>query len=230
MTDSRAGTRGDALPPTWRPVSGRRFYPPCGVRRPGSVLLLVLLSGLAVAWLGDRLAPLPTVSGAQSAGTPSWRMLAMFAGVLPVLSLHSRMAGLEAVGTTRFHRGRALRLTALWVASMVVFLGVCAAFVEGRVLEVMAGALPGWTGLGLLSGRLLGWRQGWILPALVLLLVGYWSVQDGSGGYPWWDFTRSPVVEKPLGLGISVGLLAVGMMAYWMTPWRLRSLLRRTRL
>lgn len=227
MTDSRVGTRIDALLPAWRPGPGRRFYPPCGVRRPGSVLLVVLLSGLAVAWLGDRLAPLPTVAGAQTAGTPSWRMLAMFAGVLPVLSLHSRMAALEAVGTTRFHRGRALRLTMLWATSMAVFLGVCAMSVEGRVMEVMAGALPGWTGLGLLSGRLFGWRQGWILPALVLLLISYWSVQDGTGSYPWWDFTRSPVVEQPMGIGISLGLLAVGITAYRMTPWRLRGLLRR---
>ncbi len=227
MSDSRAGTRVDALLLAWRSGPGRRFYPPCGVRRPGSVLLLVLFSGLAVVWLGDRVAPLPTVASAQAAGTPSWRMLAMFAGVLPVLSLHSRMAELEAVGTTRFHRRRALRLTTLWATSMVAFLGICAVSAEGRVLEVMAGALPGWTGLGLLSGRLLGWRQGWILPALVLCAVGYWGVQDGTGSYPWWDFTRSPVVDRPMGLGISLGLLAAGVMAYWTTPWRLRRLLRR---
>jgi hypothetical protein len=49
VTDSRAGARIDALLPTWRPGAGRHFYPPCGVRRPGSVLLVVLLSGLAVA-------------------------------------------------------------------------------------------------------------------------------------------------------------------------------------
>ncbi len=228
MTDSRAGTRINALLPTWRPSPGRRFYPPCGVRQPGSVLLMVLLSGLAVAWLGDRLAPLPTVAGTQTAGTPSWRMLAMFAGALPVLSLHSRMAALEAVGTARFHRGRALRLIMLWATSMAVFLGVCAVSVEGRVLEVMAGALPGWTGLGLLSGRLLGWRQGWILPALALLLISYWSVQDGTGSYPWWDFSRSPVAEHPVGIGVSLALLAVGALAFWMTPWRLRGLLRRS--
>ncbi len=228
MTDSHAGTRVDALPSAWQTSWGRRFHPPCGVRRPKSVLLLVLLSGLAVTWLGDTLAPLPTVAGARAAGTPSWRMLAMFAGVLPVLSLHSRMAALEAVGTTRFHRGRALRLTLLWATSMAVFLGICAVSVEGRVMEVMAGALPGWTGLGLVSGRLLGWRQGWILPALVLLLVGYWGVQDGTGSYPWWDFTRAPVVERPMSLGISLGLLAAGMVAYSMTAWRLKGLLRRS--
>ncbi|MFD9466616.1 hypothetical protein [Streptomyces sp. NPDC060027] len=153
-------------------------------------------------------------------------MLAMFAGVLPVLSLHSRMAALEAVGTTRFHRGRALRLTILWAVSMAIFLGTCAISVEGRVLEVMAGALPGWTGLGLLSGRMFGWRQGWILPVLVLLLVSYWSIQDGTGSYPRWDFTRSPVVDQPTSLGMSLGLLAVGIAAYRMTPWRLRSLLK----
>jgi hypothetical protein len=138
------------------------------------------------------------------------------------------MAELEAVGTTRFYRGRALRLTLLWATSMAVFLGICAVSVEGRVVEVMAGALPGWTGLGLLSGRLLGWRQGWILPALVLLLVGYWGVPDGTGGYPWWDFSRAPVVERPMSLGISLGLLAVGVMAYSMTAWRLKGLLRRS--
>ncbi|WP_124266586.1 hypothetical protein [Streptomyces sp. ADI98-10] len=92
----------------------------------------------------------------------------------------------------------------------------------------MAGALPGWTGLGLLSGRLLGWRQGWILPALALLLISYWSVQDGTGSYPWWDFSRSPVAEHPVGIGVSLALLAVGTLAFWMTPWRLRGLLRRS--
>ncbi|WP_282703132.1 hypothetical protein [Streptomyces sp. CC219B] len=65
------------------------------------------------------------------------------------------------------------------------------------------------------------------MPALVLCAVGYWGVQDGTGSYPWWDFTRSPVVDRPMGLGISLGLLAAGVMAYWTTPWRLRRLLRR---
>ncbi len=219
------GTRKALLPPR-RLGLGSRFKPPCGVRRPGGVLLMVLLSGLSVAWLGDTLTPLPTAAGAQSPGTPSWRMLAMFAGVLPVLSLHSRMAELEAVGTTRFYRGRALRLTTLWAVSTVIFLGSCAVSAEGRVLEVMAGALPGWTGLALLSGRVCGWRQGWIFPALVLLLVSYWGVQDETGSYPWWDFTRSPLLEQPTSLGMSVGLLTVGIAAYWMTPWRLRTLLQ----
>ncbi|MFP3988957.1 hypothetical protein U9R90_15945 [Streptomyces sp. E11-3] len=228
MTDIRDGTDTGAMPSAWRPGRpGGRFHPPCGVRRPGSILLVVLLVGLAVAWLGDRTTPLPTVEGARGAGTPGWRMLAMFAGVLPLLSLHSRMAGLEAVGTARFHRGRAWRLTVLWATSMAVFTGVCAVSVEGRVLEVMAVALPGWTGLGLLGGRLLGWRQCWILPAQVLCVVGYWGVEDGAGGYPWWDFTHAPVAERPMGLGISLGLLVAGMIAYWVTPWRVRSLLRR---
>jgi hypothetical protein len=154
-------------------------------------------------------------------------MLAMFAAVLPVLSLHSRMADLEAVGTTRFHRGRAWRLTMLWVMSMAVYLGVCAVPVEDRVWEVMAVALPGWTGLALLGGRVLGWRQTWVFPSVVLCAVSYWGVQDDSGGYPWWDFTRAPVAERPMGLGLSLGLLAAGVMAYWLTPWRLRGLLRR---
>lgn len=205
----------------------RRFHPPCGVQRPVTVLLLVLFSALAVTWLGDRPAPLPTVAGPRAEGVPSWRLLAMFAGVLPVLSLHSRMAALEAAGTARFHRMRVVRLTTLWTTGTAVFLSVCAVSVEGRVLAVMAAAILGWTGLGLLSGRLCGWRQAWILPVLVLCVVSYWGVPDGTGDYPWWDFTRSPVTERSTGFGISLGLLALGLMAYWTTAWRLNGLVRR---
>ncbi|MFJ5828183.1 hypothetical protein [Streptomyces sp. NPDC093089] len=151
-------------------------------------------------------------------------MLAMFAGVLPLLALHSPMADLEASATRRFHRGRAMRLTGLWCVSMVVFLGTSAIKVEGQVLEAMALALPGWTGVGLLSGRLLGWRQAWVLPALALSILNYWGVRDSNGSYPWWDFTRLPAGEHPLGLAVSLALFAIGLIAFVLTPWRLRML------
>ncbi|MFG3000704.1 hypothetical protein [Streptomyces sp. NPDC048340] len=151
-------------------------------------------------------------------------MLAMFAAVLPLLSLHGPMAELEASGTKRFHRGRAVRLVALWIASITLFLGVSAVEVEARVLETMAVALPGWTGLGLLSGRLLGWRQSWGLPALALCILTYWGVPGTDGEYPWWEFTVLSASDHPGGLALSLALCAIGVLAYALTPWRLRAL------
>ncbi|WP_158781074.1 hypothetical protein [Streptomyces sp. NRRL S-237] len=151
-------------------------------------------------------------------------MLAMFAAVLPLLSLHSPMAELEASGTRRFYRGRAVRLTGLWITSTVVFLCVSAVKVEARTLETMALALPGWTGLGLLSGRLLGWRQSWALPALALCVLTYWGVSGTDGTYPWWEFTVLPASDHPSGLAVSLVLCAIGLLAYTLTPWRLRAL------
>lgn len=203
---------------------GGRFRPSCGVHRPVTVLLGVLAVGVAVAWLGHKPSPLPTSGDGEASATPSWRMLAMFAGVLPLLSLHSPMAELEASAAHRFHRGRALRLTGLWTASMVLFLCVSAVAVEDRVLQVMAVALPGWTGLGLLGGRLLGWRHSWALPALVLCAVTYWGVRDDDGTYPWWDFTVQPPGENLPGLVLGLVLLGAGVFAYALTPWRSRRL------
>ncbi|GAA2488282.1 hypothetical protein GCM10010406_25520 [Streptomyces thermolineatus] len=227
MTDT-ADTAGTAADRTASPAGqsrpGKRFRPSCGVQRPAAVLLGVLLVGVAVARLGHRPGILPTSAVGEAPATPSWRMLAMFAGVLPLLSLHSPMADLEASATNRFHRGRALRLAGLWTASTVLFLGVSAVAVEGRVLEVMAVALPGWAGLGLVSGRLLGRRQAWALPALALCAISYWGVRAPDGTYPWWDFTLLPVAENPSGPAVSLALLGLGLFAHWLTPWRLRAL------
>lgn len=160
----------------------------------------------------------------EVSATPSWRTLAMFAAVLPLLSLHSPMAELEASGTHRFHRGRAVRLAGLWIGSTALFLSVSAIKVEAQVLETMAVALPGWTGLGLISGRVLGWRQSWILPALALCILTYWGVPGINGTYPWWEFTVQPASENPSALVISLALCVIGLLAYTLTPWRLRTL------
>lgn len=221
MTDT-ADTGRRALPAE-RYRQGRRFTPSCGVRSPAAVLLTVLLVGIAVAWLGHEPSPLPTATGTESS-TPSWRMLAMFAGVLPLLSLHSPMPELEACATNRFYRGRAVRLTGLWLVSMVLFLSVSAVEIEGRILGVMAVALPGWTGLGLASGRLLGWRQSWALPAVVLCALTYWGAGGVDDTHLWWDFTVQPARVHPSGLAVSLVLLTLGLGAYALTPWRLRML------
>lgn len=175
---------------------------------------------------GGRSAPLPTAAGDGSAGSPGWRVFAMFAGVLPLLALRSPMAELEALGSSRFHRSRGLRLAGLWGASVLLFLGIAAVAVEGRVLGAMAVALPGWAGLGLLGGRALGWRQAWVLPGIVLCAVTYWGFDDAGGTYPWWDMTRAPVTENPLGALVSAVLLLTGLLAFSLTPWRLRRLAR----
>ncbi len=148
----------------------------------------------------------------------------MFAGVLPLLSLHSPMAELEDCATNRFHRGRAVRLAGLWLVSMALFLSVSAVEIEGRVLEIMAVALPGWTGLGLLSGRLLGWRQSWGLPAVALCALTYWGAGGVDDTHLWWDFTIQPARAHPMGLAVSLALLSLGLGAYVLTPWRLRLL------
>ena len=189
-----------------------------------TVLLLALLAGAVVAWFGDRSAPLPTAGSDTAAEVPFWRVITAFAGALPSVALHSPMADLESMGTARFQRSRAWRFALLWGASSSLFLLTAGVVEERDVLLSMAAALPGWTGLALLCGRVVGWRQAWLLPGLLLCAVTYWSVRDAQGNYPWWDFTLVAFGADARGVVTALGLLLVGLTACWLTAWRRRAL------
>jgi hypothetical protein len=152
----------------WRPFFPLREF--ARVRRAWTPLLLAVLFGVLTAWLGENEIRLPISAGSGEVTLPMWSMLAMAAGTLPALGLHSALASLEETRTDIHLRVEHRYLLALSLLSFGGYLAVAATTLDTAILSIILRSLPGWLGLALLSGRLLGWRLSWVLP------LGMWCV------------------------------------------------------
>lgn len=190
-------------------------------RRAWIPLIIAAVAGAVAAWAGHRAAAVPSV--ADNATLPLWRLLTMGVGILPVLGLHSHLGTLEAMGTPVRHRAERWYLTAMVAAVHVLFLGIAAAGLPLDVLATAVRSIPGWLGLALLSGRAWGWRSAWILPVVTMCGLTFWGGGDGPADFSWWEFSaRSHDDPRTLLLSAAIGL--AGLVAYAVTPWRLRRL------
>lgn len=192
-------------------------------RRWSTLLATATAVAVLAALFGSTKVGLPTAGG--GAPTVSFsRLFAVAAGVVPALTLVSRMSDLEAAHGRSFARCRTIVLTAaLALSGALVVLGT---FVGGGGLDGALGtsrAVLGWFGLALVSGRLLGWNQSWALPWTVTAAVLYWGFDSNQARYRWWEFTAQPADHVPSAALVLVLLLA-GMIAYSLTPWHLRAL------
>lgn len=192
------------------------------VRRARSFLLAAVVLGALTVWRGTSAAPVPTAVELGQATIPIWRLLAMGAGVLPVLALHSQLADLEVVATRRLRSYQLRYLGGMSLACLVVYLGISAVVIQPLLLVIMARSWLAWFGLALVAGVVLGWRMAWTLPALAAAVLIYWGYQRG-GRYEWWEFSARPH-DDVSSLLVSLVLFGVGLAAYWLTPWRRRRL------
>ncbi|MDG4768572.1 hypothetical protein O7632_31440 [Solwaraspora sp. WMMD406] len=192
------------------------------VRRTRSILLAVAACGVLTAWLGTVEVAVPSAVDHGQGRIPLWRLLAIGAAVLPVLGMRSHLADLEQGVTRTLRRVQRIHLAGIAVACVSIFLALAALTIDPVILLVMLRSWLAWFGLALLAGVLLGWRLAWTLPALVAVTFFYWGYHSG-GDYWWWEFSIRPYADVPA-LLLSIGLFAVGLVAYSMTPWRLRRL------
>ncbi|MDI6098349.1 hypothetical protein QLQ12_07005 [Actinoplanes sp. NEAU-A12] len=184
--------------------------------------VMVTIGGIVGVW-GSLEAPTPTAAGSAGATVQFWRLLAVGAGSLPVLTLASPLANLEAAGAGPFHRLRSIVLGLAFLLSSASILTATAIGVDGAAMLLIARALPAWFGLALLSGRILGWTHSWILPWATLCVMIYWGHSGNPGQYHWWEFTAQPLHHLPSAL-LAGSLFAAGLLAYTLSSWRLHRL------
>lgn len=190
------------------------------VRPVRTVLAVTVLLGALTAWFGLIETPIPTAVDEGKAKIPLWRMLTMGVAVMPVLSLHSPLASLEMVATRRLRSMQRLYLAGLGIGSAGSFLGICTFVMQPEIIGVIARSWIAWFGLALTAGVTMGWRLAWTLPSLVAIVLFYWGY-TGNQQYQWWEFSARPHDDLP-SLILSATLLAIGLIAYAATPWRLR--------
>ncbi|MDG4765519.1 hypothetical protein O7632_15645 [Solwaraspora sp. WMMD406] len=192
-------------------------------RPAASILGVVVLLGALAAWFGTVKTPLPQAAGQDSAIIPLWRLLVMGAAVLPVIGLASPLAGLELAATRRLRSMQRFYLAGSGVGSAVIFLGISALAMQPAVVAIMARGWIAWFGLALVAGAVLGWRLAWTLPSVIAVVLWYWGF-GGNDQYRWLEFSARPYDDVP-SLVLSATLLAVGLAAYAVTPWRRRRLM-----
>lgn len=189
-------------------------------RRASFVLCATVLTGAFTAWLGTYQASLPSAFHAGQSTIPVWRLLALFAAVLPLVALRSRLVDLEPVATRRLRQSQRIYLAGVGLGCAAFYLGISAATLPPLILPIIARSWLGWLGLALIAGSIVGWRLAWVLSVTVACVFWYWGYQGGAH-YAWWEFSARPFDDVP-SLLLCGAMLAAGIAAYWATPWRRR--------
>ncbi|MEU5386808.1 hypothetical protein ACWEPB_11495 [Kitasatospora cineracea] len=166
--------------------------------------------------------------GSYGDSTLQLRMVvALVLAALAAGTLHSAMGGWEAAAGPRLRRAERRQLLA--AAALVTALsGAAESAVAGAGgAAAVVRALLTWWGLAVLSGRLLGRQQSWVLPTATVFPLSYLG-WDATGALRWWNWLWAPPSSLPCWALAAVSLL-LGALAWWLTPWRLRALRRRLR-
>jgi hypothetical protein len=195
------------------------------VRKIRWLIGVAVLTGALVACFGSIEVATPTATG-EGTTVQFWRLFSVAAGSLPVLSLTSSLQDLEAVAGAQFHRCRRLILGIVFLVSGLLVLAGAAFTGDITVVERAARALLAWFGLALISGRLFGWRLSWVAPWVAVCAILYWGYDGDGRSFRWWEFTAQPIGHVP-SLVLTALLLSAGLIAYYLTPWRISHLASR---
>lgn len=188
-------------------------------RRGWTIFTVALVLGLLTAAIGLREAAVPTAYEQSEGVLPIWRLLAMGVGLLPALGLHSNLGHLEEMATNDHKRVERQYAVGLTLACAGGYLLLASLVLQPSLLAVITRSLAGWLGLGLISGRLLGWRLAWALPVAAACILTYWGGASAPDRHAWWDFSARSYDDLP-SLLLTVCLLGGGLLAYWVSPWR----------
>lgn len=190
-------------------------------RRAPQVLFLGVVFAVAAALWGVLDAPLPNATGASNGSVPAWRLMSLASGVLPALALHSPLQQLEQVATRNLLRATTGYFIIIAAISWLLFLVGANVALNGDLVLVVARSLLAWCGLSLMSGRIIGWRLGWVLPAIVFCVVIALGTVDEGSAFPWWDFTAASWNSLSTA-ALSLAILVGGILSIVLDPWRVR--------
>lgn len=186
--------------------------------------IALLVVGAAVA--APFRVQVPTLEGPGAVSVPLPLQTPMIAVSILVGVLHGRARDWEECAGSVLRAAEARYLLLLGL-SLPVLAGLGTAAGGGGELGLVAArATVIWLALAVLSGRLFGWQQAWILPLASFLPLSYLSI-DSAGQYRWWYWPGQPVTALPCTL-LAVALCAISVLAYQATPWRLLAVRRAT--
>ncbi|MFJ5885346.1 hypothetical protein [Kitasatospora cineracea] len=169
-----------------------------------------------------------TLPGAYGDSTLQLRMVVAVAwAVLAAGSLHSTMGGWEAAAGSRLRQVERTHLVAAGSLAAVLAGSVELAVAGTGSAVVLVRAVLTWWGLAVLSGRVLGRPQSWVLPALTLFPLSYLG-WDTGGALRWWNWPWASPGSVPCWT-LTTGCLALGALAWLLTPRRWRALAARGR-
>jgi len=137
-------------------------------------------------------------------------------------SIEGPMTSLEETGSRTLRSYQIGYLAVASCAAAVLVGATAAAMAPLETALVLVRAVAIWTGMALLSGRVLRWSLAWVLPLASFLPLTYFGA-DNAGRYYWWYWPRQPAQQIPCAL-IAVAALAIGACAVALTPWRLVTL------
>ncbi|MCH7230617.1 hypothetical protein L0U85_07090 [Glycomyces sp. L485] len=189
-------------------------------------LVLCLLAALTVtglAW-GYQVVPLPTISGIGGAVGLLW-FYPIFASCAITLVLTSPFPEREAVSALKVAlHTRMLVIGLVGLAALVV--AWMAAVDDGpHSASQLVGGLFYWTALSLISARILGPSQSWVLVMIAILPVtalGLQAMQDRTTA--WWVLPMLPGDAKTVGIGAL--MLSAALVISAVSRHRTRRLLR----
>jgi hypothetical protein len=162
----------------------------------------------------------PTVNGYIT--VPLASQVPLITVSLVISSTDGPMASLEEASSPTLRRCQVWHL--VWASCAAALLvGVTTLMLAplGTAI-VLVREVAIWTGMALLSGRVLRWSLAWVLPLASFFPLNYFGT-DSAGHFYWWYWARQPAGQVPC-LLIAVGSIAVGSCAVALTPWRLASL------
>lgn len=161
-------------------------------RRPlGVVAILVTSAVVAGAW-GTLDVALPSVSGDGSISMPLWVLIPIPAGAAIAAGLATDMSDFEmaAPRTSRMLSICYLACTLLIAAGFQaagLFLGAAESAVAPAIRNLVF-----WTGLALISGRLLGRRLAWVFPLAALFPFDWFGFDTTTNQPRWWALPILP--------------------------------------
>jgi hypothetical protein len=192
------------------------------IRKATWLLSTAVVIGLLVAVVGSAQVATPSASG-EAPTVAFWRVFSVAAGALPSLVLMSPLRDVEVAAGHGFHRCQSAALVVGFLISGGAALAGTLLVADVGAASSMQRALMGWFGLALFTGRLLGWRLGWVGPWTAAAVLLYWGYDGAAGQYRWWEFTAQPIDHLP-SWTLAGALFVAGLGAFVSTPWRLRQL------
>lgn len=170
--------------------------------------------------VSGQLASLPSAEGSPIFPYQILPPVAMACLIVAGLSSPCRELEETAAGTALRHAENVQLAvaTAIAATSLTVTADPGAAAILVRALLI-------WTGLALLSGRILGPTLAWVLPLSTTFPLIYfgWDTHTQSR---WWNWLDQPTAHVPTWILAAISL-AVGLLSRYATPWRLHDLHRR---
>ncbi len=194
------------------------------VRSRRSWMALILTAALCacVPLVGAFLFPAPS-EGVQGGilYVPGWRFLAVGVTFGPILFSHSPFGEMETATGKNWRRVELVVLLVNICTCITMFTVTCWLTFDGSTALLILRGIIGWMGTALVSGRIMGWKAGWVGPLAVLPMVLYWG--HGDTGYRWWEFTSLPP-DSPGSWAVAGCLAAAGAVAYLFNTWGWRHL------